>query len=185
MLANAFGRVHQLLSPEDIDAGEHAGRRRVPDPDDLRGLALAAVRRPEHLERRGVADGREAAPERGRDAAVVRILDHARQFPVRDQEAALAAELELVARVVDRPRGVRLHEHAALDARDELAERLVARLDVEVRHSVDRRPVPAVGARVRDAGEPGALLRDRAAERTLEDAVADQNVRSAGVPSSS
>src|SRR4029450_10642982 len=92
-------RSISMLSAEHVDVREHARGRRMPDPDDLRGLALAAVRRAEHLQRRRVADRREAAPERRGDAAVVRVLDHALQLAVLDQHAALAAELELVARV--------------------------------------------------------------------------------------
>ena len=52
-----------------------------------------------------------------RDAAVVGILDHrARACRSRSAASPLAAELELVARVVDRPRAVGLHQHAVLDA---------------------------------------------------------------------
>src|SRR5687767_4757188 len=96
-----------LVPAEHIDVAEYARRRRVPDADHLRGLALAAIGRAEHLPRRRVANEVEAAPERGRDAAVVRILHDGAELAVLDQPAALATELELVARVIDRPAAVR------------------------------------------------------------------------------
>ena len=39
------------------------------------------------------------------------------------------------------------------DARDEIVERGVAGLQIEIRHSIDRRAIPAVGAGVRDTRE--------------------------------
>src|SRR3954447_25677907 len=115
------------------------------DADRLPRLALAAVRRAEHANRIGVADPRKAALELRADAAVVRILHDGTELAVVDQSRAFAAELELVAGIVDRPRRVRLHHDAVLDARDELVERRIARVKIEIRHAVDRRAVPAVG----------------------------------------
>ncbi|ETN86426.1 hypothetical protein NECAME_16328 [Necator americanus] len=43
-----------------------------------------------------------------------------------------------------------------------------------VRHAVDRRAIPVGRARVGDPWQPGALLRERPAERPLQHAVADQ-----------
>src|SRR5947209_4047619 len=136
-----------LLSSEYRHIREHARRRRMADADRLRRLALAAMRCAEHLHRVGVADAREAAPEARADAAVVGILDDLAEPAVLDPEAALAPELELVARIVDRPRAVGFHQHAALDARDHFVDRRIAGFDVEIRHPIDRRPVPAIGAR--------------------------------------
>ena len=58
--------------------------------------------------------------------------------------------------------------------RDQVGERRVARLEVEIGHAVDRRAVPVVGPRVGDAGQSGSRLRDRAAQRPLQDSVADE-----------
>src|SRR6185436_8619560 len=93
-----------LYAAEHLDVGKEARRRRVADVDCLVRLALAAGRRAEHLERVAVPDYAQAAPEIRRHAAVVRVLPHAGDAPVLDHLAPLAAELELVARVVDRPR---------------------------------------------------------------------------------
>src|SRR5258708_37593573 len=97
----------------------------------LRRLALAGMRRAEHLQRVGVADARETAPEVRADAAVVRILDDFTEGAILNPAPALAAELELVARIVDRPRAVGLHQHAVLDALDHIFQRSDAGLDVE------------------------------------------------------
>jgi hypothetical protein len=146
----------------------------VPDADRLRRLALAAVRRAEHAHRSGVADPCEAAPELRADAAVVRILDDVPELAALDDAPALAAELEFVARVVDRPGRVGFHQHAMLDGADELVERALARFEIEIRHPVDRRSVPPIGARIGDSRQSCARLGNGAAERPLEDAVPDQ-----------
>ncbi len=67
------------------------------------------------LKRGGVADAAQVAPERARDRPVARVADRADDLAVLDQLPVLAAELELVAAVVDRPRRVGLQVHAVLD----------------------------------------------------------------------
>src|SRR5215468_2951006 len=144
----------------------------MPDADHLRRLALAAMRGAEDAHGALVANALQASPEFRADPAIIRILDDPAELAVLDQPPALAAELKLVARVVDRPRAVGFHHDAALDAGDHFIERRVARLEIEVGHAIDRRTVPAVGAGVRRSRKARALLRRRAAERSLEDAVA-------------
>ena len=73
------------------------------DANDLHRLALAAHRRAVHAARRFIADGHEAAPEARRDTAVVRLTHDLRELAVLDQLAVFAAELKLVAMIVDRP----------------------------------------------------------------------------------
>src|SRR5450755_1992050 len=91
------------VAAEDVDRGEHAGRRGVPDADHLRRLALPAVRRPENFQCRFIADPLEAAPEVCRDAAIVGVLDDGGELAAFDELSPFAAELEFVARIVDRP----------------------------------------------------------------------------------
>src|SRR6266849_3104388 len=134
---------------EHIDIGEHAHRRRVAAVDHLVRLALAAILRAMHLEGARIADGAQTAPERRRYATVVWILYHADSLSFLDELAPFAAELELVARIVYRPRHVGAHQHAAAHGPEHRGERARARLDVDVRHAIDRRPVPATGAGVR------------------------------------
>ncbi len=144
------------------------------DTDHLVRLALAAVGRAEHLEGAGVAHRAEVAPELRGDAPVVGVLHHALEFAVLDQLAPFAAELELVACVVDRPGAVVGHQHPALDTGHQLREALVAGLQVEIGHAVDGRAVPTAGAAVGDALQAAAVLRQGAAERTQQAAFADQ-----------
>ena len=75
----------------------------MPYPYHLIRLALAAIRRTEHLEGTFVADCAEAVPKVPRNAAVVRVADGFCQFAVFDQLAVLAAELKFIAIVVNRP----------------------------------------------------------------------------------
>src|SRR5688572_24821546 len=114
--------------------------------DCLVGLALAAIKRAMNFEGSRPAHGAQAAPERRRHAAVVRVLHHALALALLYELAPFAAELELVARIVDGPRDIGAQEHAAADGRDHLLERARSRFDVEVRHAMDRRPVPAARA---------------------------------------
>nr|GFC33288.1 hypothetical protein [Tanacetum cinerariifolium] len=72
------------------------------------------------------------------------------------------------------------HQDAVLDTADQLRHRLIARLDVEVGHSVDGRPVPATGATVGNAFHAGAVLRQRATQWAFEDAVLDQELLAGG-----
>src|SRR5256885_2295459 len=95
--------------------------------DHLVRLALAAVLRPMHLERAGIAHGAQAAPERRRYATVVWILYHALFLSFLPELAPFTAELELIARVVDRPRNVGAHQHTALHRGKQARERALAR----------------------------------------------------------
>src|SRR5690606_1872390 len=86
------------------------------------------------------------APEGRGDAAVVGIAHDLAELSAADQATVLAAELELVAGVVDAPRTAGPHEDAPLDRTDQVLERGITRLDVEVAHPVDRCPVPPARA---------------------------------------
>src|SRR5437868_4113797 len=94
------------LPAEHRDAAELAGGRCMAHTDHLRRLALSAEWRSHHLEGRRVAHHGERTPEGGTDAAVVRVAHHLGQSAVADDLPVLAAELELVARVVDAPGAV-------------------------------------------------------------------------------
>ena len=92
------------------------------DSYDLVGLALAAMGSTESQERVGVADAVEALPEGSGRAPVPRPPDDLAQYAVDDPSAPLATELELVARVVNRPRAIGFHPDAVFDAGDQLVE---------------------------------------------------------------
>src|ERR1700674_5124209 len=104
-------KARSRVAAEYIDRGEHAGRRGMSDADQLRRLALAAIWRAENLQRRFIAGPFEAGPEVRRDAAIVGILEHGGELAALDQMSPFTTKLELVARIVDRPRAVGAHEH--------------------------------------------------------------------------
>src|SRR5713101_8317262 len=97
-----------LFPPKDLDVSKQAGRRGMSHADHLIGLALAAVWGPHDLEGVEIPHHLEVAPKRGRDAAVVGIFDYRGKLAMLYALAPFAAELEFVARVVDRPGAVRL-----------------------------------------------------------------------------
>src|SRR5437667_3068712 len=103
-----------LFPPKDLDVRKQAGRRGMSYTDYLVRLALAAVWGPHDLEGVEIPHHLEVAPERGRDAAVVGIFDYRGELAILDELAPLAAKLEFVARVVDRPGAVCLHIDTAL-----------------------------------------------------------------------
>ena len=91
-------------------------------PHHLLRLALAAVRRSPQRPFIAGANRVHRIPELGGDSGVGWILQHARPLAVLDLPSNLAAELEVVALVVDRPGAVGLHEDAMIGV-----ERSVAR----------------------------------------------------------
>ncbi len=139
-------------------------------------LALAAVRGAHHGEAVAVGHAGEIGPEVPADASVARVANGADDFAVLDLLSVLAVELELVAAVIDRPRVVGVHVHAVFDRGDELVDRCITGLDVEVGHAVNRWSVPTGGSRVRHALESTALLTHRATETALQNAVLDQEL---------
>src|ERR1700739_1369320 len=103
-----------LFSPKDLDVSEQAGRRGMAHTDHLIGLALATVPGPHDLERLLVPDHLEAAPEGRRNATVTGVFHHGGELAVLDQLSPLTANLEFIARVINRPRAVGLHVDATL-----------------------------------------------------------------------
>src|ERR1700746_3439272 len=84
------------------------------------------------------------SPKISRDPAVRRIFQHARAFPVLDLPSNLAAELEVVALVIDRPGTICLHIDSVICIRDQLLPRqwLLTRQNADIRHANNRQPVP-------------------------------------------
>ena len=135
-------------TPEPVSARRRArpgtGRGgRVPRVPPLQGLALAAVGDAPHRPLVGPAHGVERGPERGADAGVGGVLHHPAEGTALDLPADLAAELEVQALVVDRPRPVGLHEDPVVGAGDHLVQRRVAGQQPDVRHADHRAAGPA------------------------------------------
>src|ERR1017187_4949420 len=144
------------IGAPDFDMAEARGTRAMAGAHDLLRLPLAAVGcAPEHPVL-GSGDVRAGVPELRRDAAVARILQHADALAVPDLPADLAAELEVVALVVDGPAPVGLHIYGMIDAAEDLVERLLAGAQADIGHADERHARPAVGAH----GAVGARLAD-------------------------
>src|ERR1022692_1971644 len=136
------------IGASDLDAAE--ARR-------TGAVARAAVGRAPQHPVRGSGDGGAGVPELRRDAAVTRILQHADAFAVANLPADLAAELEVVALVVDGPSPVGLHVDGVADAAEHFVERLLAGPQAYVRHADERHARPAIRAH----GAVGARLAHR------------------------
>src|SRR5271157_2993524 len=80
----------------------------------LHGLALAAVRHAPQRPVLGAADGVAGIPEFCGNAAVARVLQHARLLAGANLPANFGPELEVIAPVVDRPATVGLHVDAVI-----------------------------------------------------------------------
>src|ERR1017187_2728696 len=131
------------IGASDLDAAEARRTGAVARAHDLLRLALAAVGRAPQHPVRGSGDGGAGVPELRGDAAVTRILQHADAFAVANLPADLAAELEVVALVVDGPAPVGLHVDGVADAAEHFVERLLAGPQAYVRHADERHARPA------------------------------------------
>ncbi len=152
------GRRRRRAGPSSSHAhphvGEAGGHRRVTGVADLDRLALAAVGgAPEHP-LVGAAHHVHRRPEPRADARVGGVAQHLAELAVLDLPRDLAAELEVEALVVDRPRAVRVHVDAVVGGGDHLLERAVARQEADVGHPHHRQPGGAVGADHPAGGEP-------------------------------
>src|SRR5579862_2166778 len=90
-----------LVRASNFDSAEPRRCRAVPRPHDLLWLAFAAVRRAPKGPLVARADRVHRIPELSRDSRIRRVLQHAAALAAHDLPANLAAELEVVALVVD------------------------------------------------------------------------------------
>src|SRR5712691_460306 len=120
---------------------------------DLLRLAFAAIRGAPERPLIVGTDRIERIPELCRDSGIRRILHHADTLAMLDLPTDLAAELKIVAPVVNRPGAVGLHENAVIGGSDQLleGERLLAGQQADVGHANHGQAVPAFGAQ-RSAG---------------------------------
>src|SRR3954453_7997361 len=87
-------------------------------------------------------------PKLSRDARIRRVFHHAHAFAILDLPANLAAELKVIALVVNRPRPIRLHQNSVIGSRNKLLERewFICRQDAYICHADHGQPIPALGA---------------------------------------
>src|SRR5215470_8409286 len=104
----------------DLHILEPRRRSAVPGAHGLHGLAFAAVGRAPQRPLVARADRFHGVPEFGGDPGIRRILEHPSQLAALDVPADFAAELEVIALIVNRPGAVGLHVDAVVNARDEM-----------------------------------------------------------------
>src|ERR1700728_3535818 len=109
-----------------LDIVEARGAGAVAGADHLLGLSLAAIRNAPQHPMIAIGDGGAGVPKLGGDPAVGRVLQHARAFAVLDLPGDLAAELEVVALVIDGPTAIGLHIDGVADAAEDFVESLLA-----------------------------------------------------------
>src|SRR5205085_5086389 len=110
-----------LIRTADSHIAESCGRSAMAGAHHLLGLAFAAIGRTPQGPSIARADGVHGVPEIGGDAGVRRILEHASEFAVLDLPADLAAELKVVALVVNRPGAVGGHKDTVVGGGNELS----------------------------------------------------------------
>src|ERR1022692_2751059 len=154
------------IGAPDFDFAETRGAGAVAGAHHLLGLAFATIgdapQRPVFASR----DGRAGVPELRRDAAVAGVLQHADALAVAHLPGDFAAELEMVALVVDGPTAIGLHVDGVVGAHH-FVERLLTGEQAHVGHADERQPRPAVGAHAavgtRLAHRGGGLARSHVA----------------------
>src|SRR5437867_66621 len=106
--ASGIAALRPRLAGDDVDVAETRGAGGVRHPAGLAGLALAAGDEAVAAAVRLIRDGVARVPELGRDAGVDHVAQHVRAPAVFDQPECVAAELEVVALLIDAERAVAL-----------------------------------------------------------------------------
>src|SRR4051794_16702604 len=173
----ASSRVSMALVRENnVDAAEARGRTAVADRVDLRRLALG-VAGGAVLPPIGGSGGAVAGlPEIRRARLVTHARDHAAFLAALDLPEGVAAELYVIALLIDRVTAAAIDQHTVIDAGDQAVQSGLARsrLQPHVGHALERHGRPAIGL----AAAVRLLLADKMrllARRlvTLEDALVD------------
>src|ERR1035438_4202583 len=133
------------IGAPDFRSVEARGAGSVAGAHHLLGLAFAAVGDAPQRPVLGAGDGRAGVPELGGNAAVAGVLQHADALAVTHLPGDFAAELEMVALVVDGPTAIGLHVDGVAGAHH-FVERLLAREQAHVGHADERQAGPAFGA---------------------------------------
>src|ERR1035438_9004229 len=114
------------IGAPDFDSVEARGAGSVAGAHYLLGLAFAAVGDAPQGPVLGAGDGRAGVPELCGNAAIAGVLQHADALAVTHLPGDFAAELEMVALVVDGPTAIGLHVDGVIRAHH-FVERLLAR----------------------------------------------------------
>src|ERR1700680_4415053 len=111
-------------------------------------LTFATVRRAPESPLVTRTDSVKRIPKFRRDPRVRWILQHADTLAVLDLPTHLAAELKVVASIINRPRAVGLHQNAMVSRSNQLlkSEWLFSGRQADVSHADHGQPVPSFGA---------------------------------------
>src|SRR5580658_7522519 len=105
-----------------FNPAETRRRRSMPCPHHLLRLAFAAIRGSPERPLVTRTNRVQRVPEFRRDSRVGRILHHACSLAILDFPTDLAAELKVVALVVNRPRSIGLHQDPVIGRGNQLLE---------------------------------------------------------------
>ncbi|KAG0938345.1 hypothetical protein G6F31_015467 [Rhizopus arrhizus] len=132
---------------DDVDAVEARGRRTVRDRRDLARLALAVEERTAQAVVALVGHGGAGIPEFRRADLVGHVFQHAGDLAVLDLVEQLAAELRVVALLVDRIRTAAVDPDAVLHVLAHVldAARLLARRQRDIGHALELHAGPGIG----------------------------------------
>src|SRR5215472_3662358 len=187
-MADSFGKISctaavtisliPLICRPDLHILEPRWSGAVSGAHGLHRLAFAAVGRAPQRPLVARADRFHGVPEFSGDPGIRRILEHPSQLAALDLPADFAAELEVIALIVNRPGAVGLHVDAVVNAGDELVEgqRFFAGQDADVSHADQGNAVPAFGAN----GSIRSLLADGAGGFPRRDVSGEQAVSDDG-----
>src|SRR5450432_17895 len=128
-----------LVCAAYLDIPEARWGRAVAGAHYLLGLAFPTIGRAPKRPLVARANGVKRVPEFGCDARVRWIFNHAHQLAVLDLPADLAAELKVVALVVNGPRSIGLHVNSVIGGRNQLfqTQGLFAGQKTDVGHAND------------------------------------------------
>src|ERR1700722_738554 len=137
-----------LKRASHFNPAETRRRRSMPRPHHLLRLAFAAIRGTPERPFVTRTNRVQRIPEFRRDSRVGRVLHHAGSLAILDFPTDLAAELKVIALVVNRPRSIGLHQDRVIGRGNQLleTERFLSRQQADVGHADHRQPVPSLGA---------------------------------------
>src|SRR6266540_6850160 len=147
-----------LFQDSDLDVAEAGGSGPVADVRGLGRLALTAIRRAPDCPL--ATDRVTRAPEAGRNPCVRGVFHHRAQFAVPDLPGDLGPKMEVKPPVVDAPALVGLEVDPTPGVGQEVLERPLAWLEVDVGHADQGDAAPAIGPHraVALLAQPGGRL---------------------------
>src|ERR1051326_2516354 len=146
-----FGKEHRSGflggSIEDVDLPEAGHRTAVADSVGLSRLAFAVISCPVQFVGSLSAQSVAGIPEIGRARLIRNIPKHLAELPILNLPKSLAAELEIVSLLIERPSSVSVDKNAIVDSAHQILKRnlFLRRLERYVWHAREGHTAPAIG----------------------------------------